>query len=202
MKKLATASLAILATALVAGSANAEPRWPNWYVGLHGGWNMDDDYDTNTGGVNGQVGTDGGFIVGASLGYVPPTEIPFFNMTRYELEYSFRQNDFETNGAGELEAHTGMVNMLIDFNNDSRWTPYVGGGLGMANIEMANEDDTTFAWQLMAGLEYAPETLPMTAWGVRYRYLGTNDPEFETLGVTTETEYDAHSIEASARFRF
>lgn len=198
MKIKSTISLAILAATMFAGSANAEPRWPNWYVGLHGGWSMDDEYDA----TGGDVETDGGYILGASLGYVPPTELPFFNMTRYELEYSFRSNDVEAPGSGEVEAQTAMANMLVDFDNTTNWTPYVGGGLGMANIELDGDDDSVFAWQLMAGLDYEPESLPMTVWGLRYRYLGAQDADIATAGTTTELEYDNHSVEATARFRF
>lgn len=199
MKATSTISLAILAATMFAGSANAEPRWPNWYVGLHGGWSMDDSYDTNAGA---DVETDGGYIVGASLGYVPPTELPFFNMTRYELEYSFRSNDVESPGTGEVEAHTAMLNMLVDFNTETNWTPYVGGGLGMARIDVDGDDDSVFAWQLMAGLDYEPESIPMTVWGVRYRYLGAQDADINSGGTPVEVEYDNHSIEATARFRF
>lgn len=201
MKKT-TISLAILAATMFAGTANAEPRWPNWYVGLHGGWSMDDDYDSTAAGTTTEVGTDGGYIVGASLGYVPPTELPFFNMTRYELEYSFRRNDVEAPGSGEVDVQSGMANMLIDFTNETNWTPYVGGGLGMASIDVDGDDDSVFAWQLMAGLDYAPEAMPMTVWGLRYRYLGAQDADINAGGVPTEFEYDNHSIEAAARFRF
>lgn len=199
MKVTSTVSLAILAAAMFAAPANAEPRWPNWYVGLHGGWSMDDEYDA----TGGDVETDGGYILGASLGYVPPTELPFFNMTRYELEYTFRSNDVEAPGTGEVEAHTAMLNMLVDFDNQTNWTPYVGGGLGMASIELDGEDDSVFAWQLMAGLDYEPDAMPMTVWGIRYRYLGAQDADITTAGgATTEFEYDNHSVEATARFRF
>lgn len=202
VKKLATASLALLATAFVASSAHAEKRWPNWYVGLHGGWAMDDSYDATTAGTTTSVDTDGGYILGASLGYVPPTEVPFFDMTRYELEYSFRRNDVEAPGSGEFDSHTAMLNMLVDFENQTAWTPYVGGGVGLTQLDVDGEDDSTFGWQLMAGLDYSPKTMPMTVWGVRYRYLGASDADITTGGVNTEYEYDSHSVEASARFRF
>lgn len=203
MKKLATASFAVLAVALMSSAAHAEKRWPNWYVGLNAGWSMDDDYDTTTAGVGGETGTDGGYLLGASLGYVPPTEVPFFDMTRWELEYTYRNNDAETAGVGDFEMHTIMANMLVDFENETRWTPYVGGGLGMGRLDIGGENDSNFAWQLMAGLDYAPEAMPMTVWGLRYRYLGSSDYDIETApATTTEVEYDAHSLEATARFRF
>jgi opacity protein-like surface antigen len=202
VKKLATASLALFATAFLSTTAHAEKRWPNWYVGLHGGWAMDDEYDATTAGVSTDVDTDGGFIAGASLGYVPPTEVPFFNMTRYELEYSYRENSLESPLSDEFQSHTLMANMLVDFENKTRWTPYVGGGLGITNIDVGGNDDSDFAWQLMAGLDYAPASMPMTVWGVRYRYLGESDANIETAGVNTQYEYDSHSLEATARFRF
>lgn len=201
MNKFATASLAALATTLIATAAHAEKRWPNWYVGLNAGWSMDDDYDATTAGVGTSVGTDGGYLLGASLGYVPSTEVPFFNMTRYEIEYTYRDNDAEF-GNTDFQAHNLMGNLIVDFVNDTRWTPYVGGGLGVARVDVGGGDDTSFAWQLMAGLDYAPESLPMTVWGLRYRYMDADEVDINNGLTTTTYEYDAHSIEATARFRF
>lgn len=202
MKVTSTISLAILAATMFAGSANAEPRWPNWYVGLHGGWSMDDSYDSTAGGVTTDVDTDGGYAIGASLGYVPPTEVPFFNMTRYELEYTFRRNDAEAAGAGEVDVQTLLANMIVDFNTDTSWTPYIGGGLGMAEVDYSGGDDSVFAWQLMAGLDYAPTSMPMTVWGIRYNYLQAQDADLTIAGTPTEVEYDNHTVAATARFRF
>lgn len=203
MNAKSTISLAVLAATMFAGTANAEPRWPNWYIGLHGGWSMDDSYDSTTAGTTTEVDTDGGYLLGASLGYVPPTELPFFNQTRYELEYSYRTNDIEAGGTGEVEANSLMGNMLLDFTNTTKWTPYAGFGVGMANVDVDGDDDSVFAWQLLAGLDYEPESLPMTVWGIRYRYFNAQDADLDVAGTPVEFEYDDnHSIEATARFRF
>lgn len=206
MKKLATASLAILATAFIASSAHAEKRWPNWYLGLNAGMNFNPDNDIFTAGGSADIDTDAGYIVGATLGYVPPTEVPFFDMTRWEVEYNYRANDISSVGGvafdGDFVSHTAMANMLIDFNNSTRWTPWIGGGLGFSEVDFNGDDETSFAWQLKAGLEYAPASMPMTAWGIQYRYLETADSQVSINGVPAEVDYDNHSVEATARFRF
>lgn len=203
MKTKSTISLAVLAATMFASAANAETRWPNWYVGLHGGWSANNSHDVSAGGGTASVGTDDGYLIGASLGYVPPTNVPFFDQTRFELEYSYRTNDLDAPANDEVDVHTLMLNMLLDIDTGTNWTPYFGGGLGAARIGVNNDHDSVFAWQLITGLDYAPTSIPMTVWGVRYRYQHAQDADINIGGgVVSEFEFDGHSIEATARFRF
>lgn len=212
MNKKVTASLAILAATLFAAHANAaaESRWPNWYVGLHGGMNFYPEADLNVGGTNSSLDTKNGYIVGASLGYVPPTKIPVLSMTRWELEYSFRSNDQDSiDGVvvnDQVESHSVMANLYLDFANSTRWTPYIGGGAGFTDVEFdspdGDSDDSVFAWQAMGGIEYAPASMPMTAWGLRYKYFNAENVDFDNAGTDAQLEYEAHNVEATARFRF
>lgn len=210
MKKTAL-SMGLMAAVCMTGAAQAEePRWPNWYVGLHGGVNIMADSEISTSAGSSDLDSDEGFLGGASFGYVPPTQVPFFNMTRWEMEYTYRSNnndsvdDVEING--KAKAHSFMGNMFVDFENDTSWTPYVGAGLGMANIEydLGNEkdDDNVFAWQLMAGLSFEPKSIPMTVWGIGYRYFDTQDGKYTYAGEPTKIEYVSHGIEGKVRFRF
>lgn len=214
MKK-ATFTLAVLAASMLASAAHAEARWPNWYVGLHGGvnWAPDSDLKTNT--TNVKLESKTGFIAGASLGYAPPVEEGFFSNTRWELEYSFRSNDNDVVGptpiTGQVQSSTFMANMIYDFTNDTRFTPYLGAGAGFSSIQFdtptgaptdENPSDTVFAYQFIGGLEYAPVTMPMTAWGIRYRYMDTDGAQYNSGGETYKLEYDSHSVEATGRFRF
>src|SRR5690606_12244614 len=128
-------------------------------VGLNAGWVKGDSYDVS-GVATGELKTDDGYLLGGSLGYVPPTEIPFLNMTRYELEYTYRDNDGKSAALDSISSSTAMFNMLVDFHNKTNWTPYVGAGLGYtwAKFEttLGDASDSAFAWQLLAGLEYEP----------------------------------------------
>ena len=193
-------------TALVATGANAAENWPNWYVGLHGGVNFHPDSDVTIGGTTSELETDAGYLLGASLGYQLAT-VPM----RFELEYTFRRNVADTLGGlpqdGDLDSHSTMVNSYYDFQTETAWSPYVGAGIGASNVEFndptAPLDDTVFAWQLMVGLSYEPQTvMPNTVWSVGYRYFATDDAEFSFAGVPGEVEYSSHGVEAGARFRF
>jgi len=71
-------------------------------------------------------------------------------------------------GSGAVQFSTVMANLYYDMpirlksGSLSRWSPYVGGGVGWANVSFPNADcacyvsssDNSFAWQAKAGLSY------------------------------------------------
>lgn len=209
MNKKLTFGLAILATSMIASAAQSaeQVRWPNWYVGLHAGLNFRSDGDlTLTPGATTEIGSDTGLAGGISLGYVPPTTMAFFNNTRWELEFAYRANDND-NVDGDISSLNYYANLYYDFNNDSPWTPYVGAGIGLTNVDYdtlaVNGDDTVLGWQLLAGLSYAPTTLPNTFWSLGYRYQTTfDDPSFTSGASQGEVEVENHGVELGARFAF
>lgn len=210
-KKLSL-TLVVLATSAIASAAQAaeQVRWPNWYVGVHGGMNHRADGDLRTTALGtSEVSSDTGYIVGASIGYLPPTTIPFFNNSRWELEFSYRANDNEGAAGGDITTLNYYGNLFYDFNNDSPWTPYLGAGLGYTNVDfdsaLIGGDDTVLGWQLMAGLAYVPTSLPNTAWSLGYRYQTTFDDARFTDSVAASAgkiEIENHSVELGARFMF
>ena len=231
MKTKTIASLALISTLLASPAFAVNPyatqqhkngkNWPNWYIGLGVGGVFNTDGDVNVGGaagVTGEVKTDTGYSLSLALGYAPATTMTFFQNTRWELEYTYRKNDLNSVGgvalSGEISSNSGFFNLYYDFNNTSKWTPYIGAGVGMTNVEgnygaIVDFDDNVAAWQLMAGLAFAPETLPNTAWGLGYRYHDTfDDVKFTTptgtpaAGIASSYEYSNHSVELGARFRF
>lgn len=218
MNKKLSLALAVLATSAIASAAQAadQVRWPNWYVGVHGGMNFRADGDVNNGGVVNELESDTGYAVGASIGYLPPTTVPFFNNSRWELEYTYRANDNKAVGAGDITSNNYYANVYYDFNNDTNWTPYLGAGAGMSQIDFSvpglglSGDDNVFGWQLMAGVSYSPTSLPNTQWSIGYRYQNTfDDMQFiddlnvaPGVFVSNEVETENHGIEISARFLF
>lgn len=95
-----------------------------------------------------------------------------------------------------------MANVDYDFKNESRWVPYVGGGLGLAIISLDTElaingrslvddSDTVLAFQVGAGLGYEfplEEGRSITV-SLDWRYFGTQTPTFK--GDVTGNEFDA-----------
>lgn len=218
---------ALAATALTSFTAQADGRWPNWYVGLHGAMAFvsDTDVESNPGGVSG-FSNDAGMGYGVALGYRPATTDPILNKFRFELEWHRQTSDVDKvdsnrgafNGDGETVASAGLFNVYYDFVMNGKdgqpfaLAPYVGAGLGWANVKIdgtsvflgnVNETDNVFAWQFMTGVSYAPQFLPFTEWTLGYRYFDTANPSYSYLGASTfDIDYASHNLEAGIRFLF
>jgi len=207
---------AVMATAAM-GSAKAEERWPMWYVGLSGGYTYMQDQDIS-GSSSRSMSLDNGYGIGGSIGYLPNSSIPLLNSMRFEAEITYHQNNLnqiKTNsgsisGHGDYDTTAYMVNAFYDLPLNSRWSPYIGGGIGAANVKLTsgggagntNDSDSEFAYQGMVGIGYSPDTIPNTQWTLGYRYLATSDPKFAAAAGSINTEYSSHNIELGAKFRF
>lgn len=134
-----------------------------------------DNYTQNT------VG--GGIYVGYD--FYPQNQVP----VRTEIEYAIRTNSTTTwdlngtakviaknNGVdaslkGEWNLQTLFLNAYWDFHNDTAFTPYIGGGIGLGFLrtkyeyefagqtasisDSFSETHTVFAWNVGAGCSYA-----------------------------------------------
>lgn len=70
-----------------------------------------------------------GFLVGAYSGY------KFYNNLRLEGELAFRRNEIKRTNRlhkGYDSTLSCMANLIYDFNLCSKWTPFLGMGLGYA----------------------------------------------------------------------
>lgn len=222
MKALATylALGCMAASSASAGysSGYEQNRWPHWYVGLQGSVSFLNETDVTLGSTRaGDLDFESGYGLGASLGYTPKTNNAFFNQTRFELEYYYRTNDLDELSAGgassqiadDISSNSYMFNAYYDFNTGTSLSPYLGGGVGITNIELnvpslaVSDEDSVFAYQLMAGVGWQPESLLNTVLHVGYRYFDASDPDFSAIGgARLDHEYEGHNIEAGARFRF
>lgn len=108
--------------------------------------------------------------------------------------------------SGDVSALGFMANAWYEFLTGMPWRPYVGGGIGMANISLdesllTDDDDWVFAYQFGAGLGY--EITPDVVIAIEYRLLGTTDPTFVAIpGVDFDAEYLSHNIGLVVRFFF
>lgn len=179
---------------------------PYFSVQVGATWLEDADLD----GVDAEFDT--GYNVGAAGGYD-------FGMARLEAELAYRENDFDklklgglSAGAdGDMSAFSFMVNGYWDLENATPLTPYLGAGVGVANVEIsdlevagidvADDDDTVFAYQLAAGIGFELNQAMILDLG--YRYFATEDPEFDSdLGGDFEGEYDSHNVSLGLRMNF
>lgn len=147
------------------------------YAGGYGGLGFVHDADTNLGPI---LTTDLGFGFGAFIGgKVTPN-------VRLEGEIGYRANDLKSFGGtgvgGEVTSLAFMANGYYDIPVQSALIPYIGAGIGLADVEMdglRNDSDTVLAFQLMAG--GAIPVSPTVALTAEYRLFGTEDPRAGNL---------------------
>ena len=139
---------------------------------------------------------DGGAGFGLGFGkYLTP-------QLRAEGEISHTRADVRPDGAGALRMTSAMGNVYYDLPTGTKVKPYVGAGAGTIYGEATNDiftddDDFTFAYQLMAGANV--EMNNGHEFVVGYRYLDGED-----LNVSGGSDFDlgSHNIEVGYRMPF
>jgi opacity protein-like surface antigen len=180
------------------GSAGADtPKGA--YVGVQGGmaWTYYNNYSGcvyycyPTYNYYNAVTYDLGYSAGVQVGYA-------FGGPRVEFEYNYRNNGASTiattvgtqSATGSLTSNNFMVNVLYDFDTGSKWLPYVGLGLGIADVSANNihpsastpsasyldGSSNKFAVQFIFGVEYAvSDKIGVT---IDWRGLWVSNPNF------------------------
>lgn len=190
---------------------------PSWYFSLGGSVNfVDNTALTEQGGPtpgSGNMEFDEGYGLNASVGYRPRYTNTIWDNLRMEFEFGVLDNDVDQialsgNGVvvptGDVQVMRGMANLFVDFDLSKQVRPYIGGGLGLARVELENEEDTAFAYQGMLGISYIPESFPISEFYTGYRYFSITDTQFTTPGSGSQVEfgYDSHVLDAGVRFYF
>jgi opacity protein-like surface antigen len=198
MKKIFAVGLAMaLMLGSVVTSATAAP-----YVSGAFGLVSVSDADVSDGVDSAELSFDPGFGFIAAIGNG-------FDGLRGEIELSYRTSDldkfseagFSGSINGDVSSTAVMGNLLVDIAVSETVRPFLGVGIGLANVDAAitgfgSEDDTVFAYQAIAGLGF-PLT-HVTTLDLQYRYFATADPNFNGL----EAEYQTHNLFAGLRFDF
>jgi outer membrane protein OmpA-like peptidoglycan-associated protein len=203
-----TLGLVSAAAIMVAGAAaHAERVGP--YGSVFGGYVILQDADLEVGSASGEAEFDDGWAGGVAFGYD-------WGGPRLEAEVSYRRNENDRISitspitasaplAGHMSALSVMLNALYDFTNSSRFTPYLGAGIGVGVIDavdgrvvpgpvILNDTDVVFAYQGIAGVKVAvTEGLSLF---VDYRYFATLDPSFNLPGAgpDLDAEYATHNL--------
>lgn len=172
--------------------------------------------DSTEPGVTMTFESDSGLALSGAIG------MGFSNNVRLEAEVAYQKNDLDKVNAsivglgsatldmgGDTSSTALLVNGYYDFVNSSAFTPFIGAGLGLANVDLSpsftfpgygtisdSSDDTVFAYQFGAGVNYAVNE--KISFDVKYRYFGTADIDIET----TTIEYSSHNIYAGIRVGF
>jgi len=166
--------------------------------------------------LDASLDTDTGFGIGGAVGYR-------FDNARVELEVGYNNNtvdnimvnDIEASADGDIGNWKFLINGYYDFPTDSRFSPYVGGGAGLAILSAndvsaslppfgavsIDDSNSSFIFQFKAGAGY-DITDELTAF-LGYRLMGIPGQSFEVLG--TDLDADTlfiHSLQLGARYEF
>ncbi len=214
----------VFATVAILGLSVETASARNFYVELEAGHSWIRDAESSgrglfrgqpIGDLEGEITFDAAPVFGGAFGY------RFGENVRLEGRVLYRNYDVTsitvegiTNyGSTDADTFSGMVNTYWDFKLNSPVRPYVGGGIGATRIDVNNDPneplqveypDTTFTWNLMAGV-YVPVS-ELVDVVVGYRYLEALDPSFNAtyflLEGEGETEYMTHEVSFALRFNF
>ena len=138
---------------------------------------------------------------------------------RIELEYTRHSNPLDqvkfvqgsVDGGGSVTADSLLVNFYGVVHDSSRWSPYVGVGIGAARIKasglkvtgqsLSNDSDDVLAYQIGGGIDV--ELTKRLNLDIGYRYFSTVKPKFtESDGSKSEMEYISHSAVIGLRLGF
>jgi len=209
-------------------SSSADTLGP--YIGVMGGLNWVAAQDLNQNHLDFvemqfNQPLDSGYATGLALGWRFPVGL------RPELELSYRKNTltqfnhrvYEGGGSipgkGKEEVTSLMANLWYDVLNlpapFSRFTPYIGGGLGYSTVSISGLEaggvhfgdthrDTVSAYQLGAGLGF--ELTDQWSMSLDYRYLKTRDAHFGDIQGLPQgdvrTGYSAQSLMLGLHYGF
>ena len=199
-------SLLVVAALLV--SALSVSAQENIYVSLETGLTLQEDAEDSR-----EISLDEGWHGSGALG---------FKMGRFRIEgeVAYRESDVSEikvggntfNASGDIAALSYMGNVYFDIENKSAWTPYVGGGVGAAQVSFndvlgstalnVDDEDLVLAYKFEAGLALAVDNnIDLFA---NYHYFATTDPSF-TNSVTLSkfnTGYKSHNLGLGVNYRF
>jgi opacity protein-like surface antigen len=190
--------LAGLALALLAGGVASSVAASPYVSGSFGLVSASDSSLSGESGTAGDLSMDSGFGFLAAVGNK-------FDGLRGEAEIAYRTNDLNKTSTGpatgEITSLSFLGNLLIDFPLSENLQPFLGAGMGLAQVDsgsadLNNANDTVFAYQLIAGIGF-PLTY-VTTIDLQYRYFATANPDFSGI----EAEYETHNFFAGLRFDF
>ncbi len=190
-----------------------------YYIGAWGGGVLLDEAKGR--GSEGTLNADfePGYGAGISFGYDLGRQYPEVGQGRLEIEVAQRRNDLDdiefsdgtAAASGDVTALTVMFNSFADFYQYRPWLPYVGLGLGYAQVSLndaqvtggalGDDSDGVFAYMAAVGVGY--QVTSMVTLDLGYRFLGALDPKFKLAdGTTVDWDYDSHSATLGLRVKF
>lgn len=138
-----------------------------------------------------------------------------------DVIYAGADSEVEHTSKTKIKTHAYMLNAYYDFDTCTKFTPYVGAGIGLAKTKIANmeyggfrwfdkstEKHTGIAWQIGAGIAYALNDNVSVDVGYRYIDYGkfdvtTSGGRWQGMGFDrTSHETTANELYAGLRYSF
>ena len=190
-----------------------------YYIGVWGGGVLLDEAKGRSSQGTLHADFKPGYGAGVSLGYDLGRRYPEVGQGRLEIEVAHRGSDLDeiefsdssVAAAGDVTALTVMFNSFADFYQYRPWQPYVGLGIGFAQVSLNDAevsggplgDDTDEAFAYMAAVGIGYRVNAMLTFDLGYRFLGALDPKFKLAdGTTSEWDYDSHNVTLGLRVKF
>lgn len=174
--KIRTLLMASTALIFSAGAADA-----GLYVGADAGMSFPIKEKIKHDGVSDTLELKDGWVGDIVVGWA------FDNNFRTELDVGYRDYDMgdfnHVSNKGSLKSWAVTANVLYDFKNTTKFTPFVGAGIGAAYAKLENDTTnqdgsaTKVALLGTAGISYQITDALSTS--LAYRYFTTIDQEFE-----------------------
>lgn len=231
--RCAAALTGLFALAALAALGTTAEAASGWYVSGGVSGQIVDDLRANTSAATGAptpatLDFDAGLGANASVGYSFDSNdwAAGGSILRIETELLFKVDDTDTvtvtgagsfDGTGDVSAFGVMANAWYELHTGWAWRPYLGAGVGIANISLNNvgfrpagagadlgvvdDDDWVFAYQFGAGISY--ELSAHTILGLEYRMFATTDAELvNATGTSFDADYLSHNVGLFIRFLF
>ncbi len=220
--------LSIAFTSFTAGAAEPKTTMPSettnylsWYAGV--GLNIDFPNDNDVKGAStGKISyKDSLTLPNLFIGYRPESLYGTAGDFRFEEEivehgYGIDKRTGEnasTGKKGYIETAALMTNVYYDIHTHSRFTPFIGGGIGFARTEFSKNpgfgftDKTsnglTFAYQFKAGVSYIPSGWTNVSFALAYDYFNAGSPEFDAgSGKEKLRDVSSNGLELSVGYSF
>jgi opacity protein-like surface antigen len=144
-------------------------------------------------------------------------------MGDFRIEEELAGHGFAIDGRNGQNASTGkkgylgtsalMTNIYYDIHTGSRFTPFVGAGIGIAKSHFSKNpgygitDKTSsgasFAYQFKAGVSYMPEGWNNFSFNLAYVYFNGGSPKFDASGGKEKIDdFSSNGIELGVSYAF
>lgn len=207
MKHTSTA-LVILASLLITPQlAQAQSSGP--YISGALGLSQLRDLDISGSGINTEMDSKRGYALSGAYGF------DYGNSWRAEGELSYRKSKVDGiaggAGSGDAAAFGLMANGYYDFLSDSLWSPYLGAGIGAAQVSFdgvspvggsqIDKSDWALAYQGIAGVAY--QVSDQAKLFTEYRYVATTGVDLRiNSGVNVDADSQEHRFMVGMRWSF